>query len=182
MTGGGIGRLGATLAVFVLALPGCGPETGRPAAAPPTTPQATGANVIDFHGLPGIAIGASLGELTTSGAITTTGPGCGPAFVAVQDASPAFDADKLVLIWAYPPLHTPEHVGVGSSIEDVRAAYPSSVNLSAPDGSRLYPGLLVAGPDDLAYLMLYDGGEVQKLIVGQQKYARMLLDTGFGSC
>jgi hypothetical protein len=181
MTGRGIARLAAVVAVAALGLSGCTAATGSPSSSPSAT-GATPTNVIDFAGLPGIAIGASLSELTKAGAITTTGPGCGPSFASLPNASPVFDADRLVLIWAYPPLHTPENVSVGSSIEAARKAYPSAVELSAPAGSHRYPGLLVTGPDDLTYLMLHDGGRVQKLVVGMQTYARMLVDTGFGVC
>jgi hypothetical protein len=179
MTGLGIARLAAVLALAALGLSGCTAATGSPSSS---ATGATPANVIDFAGLPGIAIGASLSELTKAGAITTKGPGCAPSFASLPNASPIFDADRLVLIWAYPPLHTPENVSVGSSIETARKAYPSAVELSAPAGSHRYPGLLVTGPDDLTYLMLYDNGQVQKLVVGMQKYARMLVDTGFGAC
>jgi hypothetical protein len=181
MTGRGIVRLAAALAIALLGLSGCTAATGGPASSLSAT-GTTPTNVIDFAGLPGIAIGASRAELTKAGAITTAGPGCGPSFASLPNASPVFDADRLVLIWAYQPLHTPEGVSVGSSIEAARKAYPSAVDLSAPAGSHRYPGLLVTGPDDLTYLMLYDSSQVQKLVVGMQKYARMLVDTGFGAC
>jgi hypothetical protein len=159
---------------------GCTSDPTAPAGPPAAS--STPDNVIDFLGLPGLTIGSSLAELTAAGRVSTSNPGCGPAFTATENASPVFDADQLVLIWAYPPLHTPESIMVGTSVATARKAYPTAVELTRPAGSTQYPGLLVAGPDGLAYLFLHDGIQVQKLVVGQEKQARMLFDTGFGAC
>jgi hypothetical protein len=137
-------------------------------------------NVIDFIGLPNAVIGTAMDELTASGVVSTTAPGCGPTFTSMPNATPVFGEGTLVLIWANPPLHTPENVAVGTPVQTARNAYPGAVELPAASGK--FAGLLVTGPDDLAYLFLHDGTAVQKVIVGVERFARLLFDTGFGSC
>jgi hypothetical protein len=154
-------------------------------AAPPPGPVPTGSspeNVIDFVGLPQLTIGSPLSELTAAGLVATAGAACGPNFPSQTAASPVFADGALVLIWAYPPLHTPEDVMVGTPVDRARNVYPGAEELTPPAGSHQYRGLLVLGPDDLVYLLLHDGSQVQKLIVGVQRYARLLVDTGFGAC
>jgi len=161
---------------------GSGQPSGRglPTSAPAT--RTADMNVIDFAGVRGIAFGASLRELGAAGTVVTDTQACGPAFTAIETASPVFDADRLVLIWADPPLRTPEGVMVGTSVEEAKRAYPSAIELTPAAGSTTYPGLLVTGGGDRAYLLLYAEGQVQKLIVGLERYARLLFDTGFGTC
>ncbi len=185
-------RLAVLSLVAIVTASGCTGDASTPAPGPtsaaataPATATATrpaDPDVIDFVGLRDILIGASMRELTASGVVATANPGCGPSFTALPYASPVFDGDELVLIWAYPPLRTPEGVMVGTSVDEARRAYPAAVELSRPAGSTQYPGLLVAGGDDRAYLLLYDAGEVQKLVVGMERYARLLFDAGFGTC
>jgi len=179
-------RLAVLSLVAIVTASGCTGDLGTPAPGPTSAPataiRRADPDVIDFVGLRDILIGASMRELTASGAVATANPGCGPSFTAVPYASPVFDGDDLVLIWAYPPLHTPEGVTVGTSVDEARRAYPAAVELNRPPGSTQYPGLLVTGGGDRAYLLLYDAGEVQKLVVGIERYARLLFDSGFGTC
>ena len=178
----------AALSLAIVTASGCTGDAGTPASVPTSAPASATAtrpadpDVIDFAGLRDIPIGASMRELTASGAVATANPGCGPAFTALPYASPVFDGDKLVLIWAHPPLRTPEGVMVGTTVDEARRAYPAAVELSRPPGSTQYPGLLVTGGGDRAYLLLHDAGEVQKLVVGIARYARLLFDAGFGTC
>lgn len=190
-----VGRLSSRLAALVaglvlLAASGCTGDADGPQRAPAggttSTPPATrtaGPDVVDFVGLREIRFGESLADLSARGVITTAKPYCGSgySFAGIDAASPVLDRGQLVLIWAYPPLHTPENVLVGTPVEQAKTAYPAAVELNPPAGSTTYPGLLVIG-GDRAYLLLHDGRTVQKLVVGFERYARLLYDTGFGTC
>jgi hypothetical protein len=85
-----------------------------------------------------------------------------------------------VLIWAYPPLHTPEDVMVGTPMSAVRAAYPQARSLPSTPG--LFDALLVANGLGQAYLILHDGTIVQKLIVGVEAAARRLYASRLDTC
>ena len=169
-------------------LSGCaGDAGGAEPASSPGTPSAAASrdpDVIDFGGLRDIRLGASLRALSAAGIVAVDGSACGPSFTGIPEASPVFDGDELVLIWAHPPLRTPEGIMVGSTIEEARRAFPSGIELTPPDGSTTFPGLLVTGGDDQAYLLLYDAerGRIEKLIVGYERYAGMLFFNGFGTC
>ena len=141
------------------------------------------AETIDFAGLPGVTFGATRTELLDQRLIEAGPVGCGgPQLTGRPYASAVFDRERLVLIWAYPPLRTPEGIGVGTPVDRARSAYPTAEELIPPPASPRYPGLLVTGGGDRAYLMLYASGQVQKLIVGFASAARELFGTGFGSC
>ncbi len=144
--------------------------------------RAADPNVIDFSGLRDIRFGASMSGLESTGVVSTADPACGPTFTDIKAASPVFEGDQLVLIWAHAPLRTPEGVMVGTSVDDVKRAYPSAIALTPPAGSYTFPALLVPGAGDRAYLLLHDQGVVQKLIVGYERHVRLLFETGFGAC
>lgn len=149
---------------------------------PATAVRTTDPEVIDFSGLGDIRFGASMRALEAVGVVSTSEPACGPTFTGTDAATPVFDQDRLVLIWAYAPIHTPEGIMTGSSVDQARRVYPSAVPLTPPAGTSTFPGLLITGQGDRAYLLLHDQGQVQKLIVGLENYARLLYQTGFGSC
>jgi len=172
---------GAVALVSVAGSTGWSPSRRGEASTPAAAPTVD-SNVIDFAGLRGIQFGASMGELEASGAVSTSEPACGPTFPDIKTASPVFDGDRLVLIWAHPPLRTPEGVTVGTSVAEAKRAYPSALALTPPAGSPVFPALLVTGGGDRAYLLLYDQGEVQKIIVGYERHIRLLFETGFGVC
>jgi hypothetical protein len=134
-----------------------------------------------MQGLRGIEIGATKADLVAAGLVSEEGP-CGPVFPDIPYASPVFDGDTLVLVWAHAPLRTPERISVGSTLAEARTAYPAAQELARPAGATEYPGLLVTGEPERAMLLLHDGVSVQKVIVGFESYARRLFDTGFGSC
>ncbi len=166
----------------LLMVGGCAQSTGT---LQPTGPTATQyPDVIDFTGTHGITFGSTRSQLVSAHEVDTTpAAGCaGPQLTGIPYANPVFDHDKLVLIWAYPPLHTPEGVTVGTPLDQVHRLYPRAEALTAPTGSQQYPALLVTGAADRAYLFLYDQGQVQKVIVGFASAARELFRTGFGSC
>ena len=152
---------------------------GRDAPSPATTPDP---NVVEFTGVRDLRLGASLRDLAAAGRVLTPEAACGPVVSGLPAASPVFDGDALVLIWAEPPLHTPAGVMVGSTVAAARQAYPEAEALVPPAGSTTFPGLLVRDGSGHALLMLHDGDRVQKLIVGLESYARRLYTTGYGSC
>jgi hypothetical protein len=157
-------------------------EAPTPAPAPAQVAAAApGPNVVTFDGVRNIAFGDSATDLTARGLLTRPREGCGPRLENLPEASPVFLDERLVLIWANPPLATPEGIGVDSSLTDPRAAYPKAMDLPAPKGSHRFDALM-ATEDDRAFLFLHDGKTVRKLIAGYTEDARRLLDTGFGSC
>jgi hypothetical protein len=158
-----------------LGLSGCTQATEpEPVAADPA--------VIDHRGLPDIPFGADRAELERRLGLTEAPGACAPRLPDRPEVSPVFDdRDRLVLMWANPPLQTPDGIMVGTPVETVRDTYPDAQRLPAPPGTQRFDGLLVP-VDDRAYLFLHDGTEVQKVIVGYADYVRLLFDEGFGTC
>lgn len=186
----GISR-GFAVLVLLGAVGGCTPEPqangAAPSPSPSPSPASTGSraadpNLITLRGIRDIEFGASMDALIATGQVQPEPGACGPSFPDLPNASPVFDAGRLVLIWAHAPLRTPERVMVGTPLAEARQAYPNAVELTRAPGDPQYPGLLVPGDEDRAYLLLHDGESVQKLIVGFEEHARRLFDTGFGSC
>ena len=70
-------------------------------------------DLVTMQGLRGIEIGASKQDLVAAGKVSEEGP-CGPVFPDIPYASPVFDGDRLVLVWAHAPLRTPERISEGS--------------------------------------------------------------------
>jgi hypothetical protein len=96
-------------------------------------------------------------------------------------AGPVFVAGRLALVWADPPLRTPEGIAVGSPVADARRVYPAASNLAPPAGSYRFSGLLTT-QRDRAYLFLHDGRAVQKVIVGYATHARRVFVEGYTGC
>jgi hypothetical protein len=158
---------------------GCSPgPVESPQRLAETAPSA---EVVDFDGVPGIAFGDTMADLTSRRLVATPKDACGPRVVGRDELSPVFAGERLVLLWAYPPFATPEGVGVGTSVAQARAAYPQAIALTAPPGSQRYDGLLVTHADR-AYLFLHDGQNVTKTVAGFAEQARLLFDHGFGAC
>lgn len=144
--------------------------------------SATGASdVIYPHGLGGLEFGASEQELTRQGVLLPETAACAPRLTGLATVSPVFDEDRLVLLWASPPVRTPEGIAVGTPVDVVRQTYPVVTALAAPRGSYRFDGLLAA-EGDRGYLFLHDGLRVRKIIAGYTEYARKLFDEGFGTC
>jgi hypothetical protein len=140
-------------------------------------------DAITFTGTHGVHFGQTLAQLQAMRVLPASpGPGCAMHFRTFESADPVFDRGKLVLIWAYPPLHTPEGVEVGTPLGTARLAYPRAVVLTAPTGSGRFDGLLVPDGNGEAYLLLHDGKQVQKLVVGFEPYARALFAGNYGAC
>jgi hypothetical protein len=138
-------------------------------------------DVINLDGLRGIEFGESEEELTRRGALETQDAACAPGLTGMSTVSPTFDHDRLVLLWADSPVHTPEGVTIGTPVDQVRASYPAVTRLTAPRGTYRLDGLL-ARDGDRAYLFLHDGRTVRKTIAGYADYAQRLFDEGFGTC
>jgi hypothetical protein len=119
--------------------------------------------------------------LTERGVVVRDVPQCGPRMVRPSGASPIFVDGKLALVWADPPLRTPEGVSVGDAVTKARTAYPAAKPLSAPAGSYRFNGLLAAS-GDRAYLFLHDGRTIQKLIAGYADQAQTLFEQGYAGC
>ena len=173
------GAVTASVALALALIVGCAaPDQLGRGIAPPTTSDS---NTVDYGGLPGVRIGQTLAELTAAGRMaSSTEEACGPRLADLTTVSPVFDHDRLVLLWAYPPWHTPEGIAVGSPLADVRRAYAGALDLEQRPNT--FAGLLVPDRHGNAYLILYDDDRVQKLIVGMEEYARLLYTRGFGTC
>jgi len=166
--------LAALLLLGVLAAWARPPEA---AAATPTRP----ANTIDFTGVRDIELGETDAQLTSEGALTRPQAACGPVLTEISQASPVFADGQLVILWANPPLTTPEGVGVGTPLATAQAAYPDATTLSAPPGTYQFDGLMVTN-GDRSYLFLHDSQTVRKAVVGYTDHVQRLFTTGFGSC
>lgn len=169
----------AVLVMFAIAAVGL---AGSGGTAPPTArSEPSDADVVRDTGLATVELGATRAELAREHGLTQGEGDCAPRLPEYASASPVLADDRLVLLWAHPPLRTPEGLAVGSPVGDVRAAHPDAEELTAPPGSYRFDGLL-AEVDDRAYLFLHDQERVQKLVVGYADAARHLFHDGFGTC
>jgi hypothetical protein len=169
--------VGVMAAVTLAAgLAGC---TGTADPAPAAATESP--EVVSYQGLGGIRFGDSRTDLASEHGMVQASGDCAPRLPSYAGASPVFDGDRLVLLWADPPLHTPESIAVGAPVATVDATYPGAEPLTAPPGSFHFDGLLVTS-GDRGYLFLHDGTTVQKLIAGYEEHARLLFDEGFGTC
>lgn len=159
--------------------------TTQEGSAAPATTASYGPDTVFYQGVRSVRFGQTLDELTDSPGVEEGPGGCGTHIVGLEAVNPVFTDDdpgaKLVLIWANPPLRTPEGVGVGSDVGTAKAAYPKATALTAPSESLRFDGLL-STEGDFGYLLLHDGKKVQKLIVGYTTYLRQLFERGFGAC
>jgi hypothetical protein len=174
--------IGVALALAAVAsIGGCAEERSADGPADSAVALAAPGPVVTFDGVGDVAFGDTEQSLTARGLVSRPEAACGPVLTGQPGSTPVFADDQLVLLWANPPLTTPEGIGVDSPVTAVRAAYPQAQNRPAPPGSHRFDGLLVTD-DDRAYLFLHDGETVVKTIAGFTEYAQRLLDTGFGAC
>lgn len=155
--------------------------SSRPGAPAPAPSAPSAAHTVSYDGVPGITLGAMSTDLVSRGRLNAESPGCAQQLVGTPELSPVFDAGRLVLLWVYPPYETPEGIHVGSTVDEVRHAYPVATALTPPAGSYVFPGLMVTS-GDRAYLFLHDGHTVQKAIVGFTDFAKRLYTEGYGTC
>lgn len=157
---------------------GAGTRTSPPGSAPAAS---YGPQIVHYAGVREIRFGDLKADLTAKGRLSPQVEGCSHIVTGAPELGPVFDGERLVLLWVSPPYRTPEGVTVGTSIADVRQAYPTAARLDPPKGSEVFPGLL-ATQGDHGYLFLHDDATVQKLIVGFTEYLQRLYQHGFGQC
>jgi hypothetical protein len=139
-------------------------------------------DVLHLSGFHDVRFGDTEQELARRGVLDRRQDlGCGPGLTGSTPVGPVFAQNRLVLLWADPPVRTPEGVTAGTPVERVRAAYPDATALAAPPGSHRYDGLM-ARRGDRAYLFLHDGRTVRKTVAGYADHVRRLFDEGFGTC
>lgn len=167
----------AMVTALLAALAGCAGDTAtRPLASGQADPL-----VVSHEGVADIRFGDSRAELADEHGLTQGTGDCAPVLPDHPNVSPVFDQGQLVLLWADPPLHTPEGIAVGTDLATVRATHPEAESLSAPQETYRFDGLL-ATEHDRAYLFLHDHSQVQKVIIGFAEHARLLFEEGFGTC
>lgn len=137
--------------------------------------------VVTAAGLPDVRVGDTRTTLVHEQDLRQRPGDCSPRLPEYPSVSPVFDDDELVLLWADPPVRTPDGIGVGSPVDEVRAVYPDTEALRAPEGSYQFDGLL-ADAGERASLFLHDGDQVQKVIVGYDAHLQRLFQDGFGTC
>lgn len=164
------------IAAGAVGLTGFSGATSPATAAEPADPE-----VVSHTGLATIGLGAAEADVARDHGLVQEASGCAPRLPAYPSASPVFQDGRLVLLWAHPPLRTPDGLAVGSPVDEVRAAHPGAEALAAAPGSHRFDALL-ATVDDRAYLFLHDQQQVQKLVVGYEEPARRLFHEGFGTC
>ena len=176
----------AGIVITLLALSaGCTASARRlPIVQPVFSQSATpgyGPQVVQFAGFRDITFGEMRADLTAKGYLKTEGERCGPRLARTPELTPMFEGDRLVMVWVNPPFHTPEGLGIGTPLAEVRRTYPTVRELTPVDGSHSYPGLLLT-KGDRAYLFLHDAQRVQKLIIGVAKNVERFFAEGFSAC
>jgi hypothetical protein len=170
------------IALLVIVVLGAAGLVGSGGASPvATAAEPADRETISHTGLATIDLGTSRTELVRDHGLDQDEGGCAPRLPAYPSASPVFEAGRLVLLWAHPPLHTPGGLAVDSPVDAVRAAHPDAEELIAEPGSHRFDALLVV-VDDRAYLFLHDQQRVRKLVVGYAGPAQRLFHDGFGAC
>ncbi|MEU8025848.1 MULTISPECIES: hypothetical protein [Micromonospora] len=163
--------------------PGPPPDAGRSAV------DEAADEVVDLNGLTDVEFGDTEEELARRGMLASDVDACGPTLAGHGAVSPIFVDDRLVLLWLDDPVptaerinvRTPQGIGVGTPVEEVRARYRSVSPLDAPRRTYRFDGLL-ARSGDRAYLFLHDGRTVRKIIAGYADWARRLFVEGYGPC
>ena len=150
---------------------------------PPTNLDAGafGPDVVHLEGVRNIEFGDTERELTDRGVLRPEPAPCASHLAGLATVGPVFDRERLVLMWVSPPMHTPEGVTVGTPVNTVHDRYPAATELTAPQGTYRFDGLL-AKEGDRAFLFLHDGRVVRKTVAGYADYAQKLFDEGFGTC
>ncbi|MGW4466048.1 hypothetical protein [Micromonospora sp. NPDC004704] len=170
--------IGFLLATLIASASGSAPTMpGKPAVG------TFGPDVVHLSGVRNIEFGDTEGELTARGVLEPEPEAteCAAQINGLDTVGPVFDHNRLVLMWVSPPMHTPEGVTVGTSLNTVHARYPAATALVAPQGTYRFDGLL-ARQGDRAFLFLHDGRIVRKTVAGYANYAQKLFDEGFGTC
>jgi dipeptidyl aminopeptidase/acylaminoacyl peptidase len=138
-------------------------------------------DTVTFQGVGDVHFGDSIAALASTHGFTADPAACTRTFSDIAGVDPVMADGKLVLMWIHAPVHTPEGISEGSSVDAVRTAYAGAQELTPPSDSHAYPGILVV-KGDKAFLFLHDGQKVQKEIAGYADYVRRLYAEGFGAC
>lgn len=168
-------RVLALTAALIVA--GCAQTHRAPATAPPTEDRMP---VVHVTGFGDVKFGLTRNALAEH--LNQDLPGCNTQLAAYPEGSLVFTAEgRLVLLWFEAPLRTPAGIHTGTPLKEVKAKHPDAREMSAPEGSYQFDGLLVASGEH-GYLFLHDGRTVQKAIAGYVEYLERLFNTGFGVC
>src|SRR5829696_6103602 len=124
-------RLLAGATMLTLLAAGCSSATMR-SPAPNAAPTSYGPNVVHSSGIGQTTrIGDTRDALRER--LAASRGDCAEQLRGVPQANLVFDAtDRLALIWFESPLRTPEGVGNGSTVAQVRQAYAQATELAAP--------------------------------------------------
>lgn len=137
--------------------------------------------VVTTDGIDGVSFGDTENDLITRHGLRRPRSACAARLRGMPHVDPVLADGRLVLLWVHRPAHVPPGLAEGSTVGEVRDAYPDATTLTPPAGSYRFAGLL-ATRGNRGYLFLHDGRTVQKLIVGYTSYLRRLFDEGFGTC
>jgi hypothetical protein len=167
--------LGAVI-VGVILLVSAGRDRTRHPSQTPSVP----AGQVNFTGTGDIHFGTTTALLQRDHGLIRKPDSCSPSITDTPLISPVFVDNKLALMWIKAPLHTPEGITVGSPVNQVRAVYPQATAMPAPPAGQL-PAIMVS-QNDRAYLFLYSGEKVAKVLVGLQQYVQQLYQSGGDTC
>jgi hypothetical protein len=180
---------GLTVVALTFAVSGCAvrptgtqtPHPGASTSATPVTPLPTSTAVATLgpDGYAGLTLGMSKTQALATGVttgISDTSGTCGAdGDGRLQGALPADSSDldgklffsintgKLVIIGATSSIATPQGVHLGSSVKDVKKAYPKWKGSEGDEGDAGLGFIKVPGNPQAVYRIYIDAGQVMEL-------------------